>query len=136
MKSVYLLAMFALSFGASAQQRYVYQVEQSPKYQHERREVGRQQRVDPYKQKYDSKDFDYRGLDLSRNQKRELDELLFRMHQDVKIAQRNYRRPESQIRKIEKAYDLKISKVLSKYQYDKFMRMYAYQFSGFGYGNV
>ncbi|WP_177761280.1 hypothetical protein [Flavobacterium sp. I3-2] len=136
MKSVYLIAMFALSFGASAQQRSVYQEGQSPKYQHERREVGRQQRLDPYKQKYDSKDFDYRGLDLSRSQKLELDDLMFRMHQDIKIAQRNYRRPEFQIRKIEKAYDLKISKVLSKYQYDKFMKMYAYQYPGFGYGSV
>lgn len=136
MKSVYVFAMIALSFGASAQQRSVYKVEQSSKNQQELRGVARVQRVDSYKQNYNLKDFDYRGLDLSRSQKRELDDLMFRMHQDIKIAQRNYRRPESQIRKIEKAYDLKISKVLSKYQYDKFVKMYAYQYPGFGYGRV
>ena len=136
MKSLYVIAMMALSFGASAQQRSVYQVGQPPKYQQERREVGREQRFDSYNHKYDSKDFDYRGLDLSYSQKRDLDDIMFRMYQDIKIAQRNYRRPEAQIRKIEKTYDLKISKVLTKYQYDKFMRMYAYQYPGFGYGRV
>lgn len=136
MKSIYVIAMMALSIGASAQQRSVYQVRQVSKHEQERREVGREQRYDSYKQKKDSKDFDYHGLDLSYNQKRELEAIVSRMHQDIKIAQRNYRRPEAQIRKIEKAYDLKISKVLTKYQYDKFMRMYAYQYPGFGYGRV
>ena len=129
MKSLYIIALMALSVGASAQQRSVYQVKPVQQYQQERREVGREQR-------YDSKNFDFRGLDLSYSQKRELDDIMFRMYQDIKIAQRNYRRPEAQIRKIEKTYDLKISKVLTKYQYDKFMRMYAYQYPGFGYGRV
>lgn len=134
MKSVFLFAMIALSFGASAQQRSVYQVNQSPKHQLERREVGREQRNQAYE--YNSKSFDYRALNLSNTQKRELDNLMLHMQNEIKLAERNYRRPENQVKKIEKAYDLKISKLLSKYQYDKFMKMYAYQYPGFGYGRV
>lgn len=118
-----------LSFGAFAQQRLVYQVDRYSNHKQERREVGRSQN-------YDSKSFDYRGLDLSNKQKRELDDLIFRMHQDIKVVQRNFRYPESQIRRIEKNFDLKISKMLTKYQYDKFMRMYAYKYQSFGYGRV
>lgn len=135
MKSVYVFAMMALSVGAFAQQRSVSKYEPA-RGQQERREVGREQRDKSYDFKYSSKDFDYRGLDLSYSQKRELDDLLYRMQGEIKLAERSYRRPESQIRKIEKAYDLKISKVLSKYQYDKFMKMYTYQHPGFGYGRV
>nr|WP_297310014.1 hypothetical protein [uncultured Flavobacterium sp.] len=135
MKSIYVFAMMALSVGGFAQQRSVSKYEPA-RGQQERREVGREQRDKSYDFKYSSKDFDYRGLDLSYSQKRELDDLLYRMQGEIKFAERSYRRPESQIRKIEKAYDLKISKILSKYQYDKFMKIYAYQHLGFGYGRV
>ena len=133
MKNVYLFAMLVLSIGAFAQQRVIYKVE--PSYAQQQRSVGRQQN-NSYTYTYDANKYDYKGLDLSRSQKRDLDELMFQMHNEIKLAHRNYRRPEAQIRKIEKAYDLHISKILTKYQYDKFMRMYAYQYPGFGYGRA
>ena len=131
--------MIALSVGAFAQQRSIQKSSDSYGYQNqkqERREVGRENNKKDYKYGYNTSSFDYRGLQLSSYQERKLDDLMFKMESDIRVAQRSNRNASSQIRKIEKSYDLQISKLLTKYQYDKFLRKYAYQYAGFGYGRV
>lgn len=130
--------MLALSFSVFAQQRSIqkkYDGYSYDNYQRNDREVGRYQN-DSYRYSYKSNGHKDRGLQLTSYQERKLDELMSKMHKEIRLAQRVQGNPVYKIRKIEREYDQKIARLLTKKQYNKFVKMYAYEYSGFGYARV
>lgn len=120
MKAKLLLAFFAISSVALAQDRG----------RGIQREEGRQQN-----NAYSYSNHSYKGaesfyrLDLSYAQKNELLRLLGRKEREAKILRRSYKNANKKLSELEYAYDVKISRLLNRSQYNAWTRYYAAQYS-------
>ncbi len=122
MRTIITLALVAFSLSGFAQQRQMVRVDNN-KYQNNR-----------YTQQYNDKygNFSFSRLDLSTRQERQLVDLLKDKQNEERSIVRKYRNPEQKLRMLDREYDRKIQNLLSRSQYDKWSKMYAYQYEAYG----
>lgn len=123
MKTIFTIALAALSLGGYAQQRQLVR-EQEYHYQDSRyRERDAQ---------YKYGNFSFSRLDLTNRQERQLVDLLKDKQQEHRYILKKYRNPDAKLRLLDREYDRKIQTLLSRSQYDKWSRIYAYQYEVYG----
>ena len=116
MKAKLLFAFFAISSVAFAQQRGIY------------REQGRQQNSS-YSSYSNKPSESFYRLDLSYSQKNDLIRLLESKEKEAKNLRRSYINAQKQLAELERSYDLKISRILNRSQYNAWLRYYAADYS-------
>ena len=132
MKKIFAIAMLAFSIGAVAQPRTI--EPQKPQYGKQKPSQPKGSSYDQHKKdkKWDHRGFqkmDFRRLDLSWKQEKQLKELLKDKQREV-VRIRSYQKNAShQMRTIDRKYDIRIEKLLSKSQWKKWNQHYAYQYS-------
>lgn len=119
MKGIITLAIFALSLSGFAQQRQLV-----------RQQDHRQNHT--YVNTYRTyENFDFRRLGLSPRQERILIGLLKeKQHEEWGIL-RKHRNPQPRLMQLDRTYNRKIQNLLSRSQYDKWMKIYAYQYDAY-----
>jgi len=122
MKKMFTIAMMALSVGAFAQQRQMVRTDNKT-YQENR-----------YQQTYNSRygNFNFSRLDLTSRQERQLVALLKDKQTEERTILKKYRNPQQKLRMLDREYDRKIQNLLSRSQYDKWSKIYAYQYEVYG----
>ncbi len=122
MKKMFTIAMMALSVGAFAQQRQMVRTDNKT-YQENR-----------YQQTYNSRygNFNFSRLDLTSRQERQLVTLLKDKQTEERTILKKYRNPQQKLRMLDREYDRKIQNLLSRSQYDKWSKIYAYQYEAYG----
>lgn len=122
MKKMFTIAMMALSVGAFAQQRQMVRTDNKT-YQENR-----------YQQTYNSRygNFNFSRLDLTSRQERQLVDLLKDKQTEERTILKKYRNPQQKLRMLDREYDRKIQNLLSRSQYDKWSKIYAYQYEAYG----
>ena len=122
MKKMFTIAMMALSVGAFAQQRQMVRTDNKT-YQENR-----------YQQTYNSRygNFNFSRLDLTSRQERQLVGLLKDKQTEERTILKKYRNPQQKLRMLDREYDRKIQNLLSRSQYDKWSKIYAYQYEAYG----
>lgn len=122
MKKMFTIAMMALSVGAFAQQRQMVRTD-NKNYQENR-----------YQQTYNSRygNFNFSRLDLTSRQERQLVALLKDKQTEELTILKKYRNPQQKLRMLDREYDRKIQNLLSRSQYDKWSKIYAYQYEAYG----
>lgn len=122
MKKMFTIAMMALSVGAFAQQRQMVRTDNKT-YQENR-----------YQQTYNSRygNFNFSRLDLTSRQERQLVALLKDKQTEERTILKKYRNPQQKLRMLDREYDRKIQNLLSRSQYDKWSKIYAYQYEAYG----
>lgn len=122
MKKMFTIAMMALSVGAFAQQRQMVRTDNKT-YQENR-----------YQQTYNSRygNFNFSRLDLTSRQERQLVWLLKDKQTEERTILKKYRNPQQKLRMLDREYDRKIQNLLSRSQYDKWSKIYAYQYEAYG----
>ena len=119
MKTIFTIALAILSLGSYAQQRQLVR-EQEHHYQDSRyRERDTQ---------YKYGNFSFSRLNLTNRQERQLVDLLKDKQQEHRYILKKYRNPDAKLRLLDREYDRKIQSLLSRSQYDKWSRIYAYQY--------
>ena len=129
MKKVLSIAMLALSVGAFAQQRQLVK-QQDYKVQDSRYQYKDRYAKNDYK--YQAQSYSFSRLDLSLRQERQLVDLLKDKQSDELSILRKYRNPEQKLRLLDREYDRKIQSLMSRSQYDKWTKIYAYQYESYG----
>ena len=121
MRTIITLAVLALGLSGFAQQRQM--VRTDNRYQENR-----------YSQQYNNKygSYSFSRLDLSNRQERMLVDILKDKQNEERYIVRKYRNPEQKLRMLDREYDRKIQNLLSRSQYDKWSRIYAYQYEAYG----
>lgn len=119
MKKLFTLAMIALSVGAFAQQR------QLVKQQDYRSETNTRYINN---NNYKIAKYSFERLDLSYRQERQLVDLLKDKENEERTILRKYRNPDQKLRMLDREYDRKIQNLLSRSQYDKWTRIYAFHY--------
>ena len=109
MKNILTIAMIALSVGAFAQQRQLVK-QQDYRTQTNVRYINNSQ--------YQTSKYSFSRLDLTNRQERSI--------------MRKYRNPEQKLRLLDREYDRKIQNLMSRSQYDKWTKIYAYQYEAYG----
>jgi len=121
MKRIFTLALVALSLSGFAQQRQLVK-QQDNRYQDYRTN----------QRGYNYGKYSFNRLDLSNRQERLLVDILKDKENEERYIVRKYRNPEQKLRMLDREYDRKIQSVLSRSQYDKWNKIYAYQFESYG----
>lgn len=121
MKRIFTLALVALSLSGFAQQRQLVK-QQDNRYQDYRTN----------QRGYNYGKYSFNRLDLSNRQERLLVDILKDKENEERYIIRKYRNPEQKFRMLDREYDRKIQSVLSRSQYDKWNKIYAYQFESYG----
>lgn len=123
MKTIFTIALAILSLGSYAQQRQLVR-EQEYHYQDSRyRERDTQ---------YKYGNYSFSRLNLTSRQERQLVDLLKDKQQEHRYILKKYRNPDAKLRLLDREYDRKIQTLLSRSQYDKWSRIYAYQYEVYG----
>lgn len=128
MRTIITLALVALSLSGFAQQRQMVRTDDN-RYQ-ESRHSQQKYGNDKYNNKYGT--FSFSRLDLSNRQERMLVDILKDKQNDERSIVKKYRNPEQKLRMLDREYDRKIQNLLSRSQYDKWSRIYAYQYEAYG----
>lgn len=123
MRTIITLAVLALGLSGFAQQRQMVRTDHNNRYQENR-----------YSQQYNNRygNYSFSRLDLSNRQERMLVDLLKDKQNEERYIIRKYRNPEQKLRMLDREYDRKIQNLLSRSQYDKWSRIYAYQYEAYG----
>ena len=123
MRTIITLAVLALGLSGFAQQRQMVRTDNNNRYQENR-----------YSQQYNNRygSYSFSRLDLSNRQERMLVDILKDKQNDERYIVRKYRNPEQKLRMLDREYDRKIQNLLSRSQYDKWSRIYAYQYEAYG----
>ena len=128
MKKLFTIAMVALSVGAFAQQRQLVK-------QQDYRTESRSQQSDRYGKnnyQYQAGKYSFSRLDLTNRQERQLVDLLKDKENEERAILKKYRNAEQKLRMLDREYDRKIQSLMSRSQYDKWTRIYAYQYQANG----
>jgi len=128
MRKLITLALVTLSLSGFAQQRQMVRTDDN-RYQ-ESRHSQQNYGNDKYNNKYGN--YSFSRLDLSNRQERMLVDILKDKQNDERYIIRKYRNPEQKLRMLDREYDRKIQNLLSRSQYDKWSRIYAYQYEAYG----
>lgn len=128
MRKLFTLALVALSLSGFAQQRQMVRTDDN-RYQ-ESRNSQQNYGNDKYNNKYGN--FSFSRLDLSNRQERQLVDILKDKQNEERYIVRKYRKPEQKLRMLDREYDRKVQNLLSRSQYDKWSRIYAYQYEAYG----
>lgn len=128
MRAIITLAVLALGLSGFAQQRKMVRTDDN-RYQ-ENRHSQQNYGNDKYNNKYGN--YSFSRLDLSNRQERMLVDILKDKQNDERYIVRKYRNPEQKLRILDREYDRKIQNLLSRSQYDKWSRIYAYQYEAYG----
>ena len=128
MRKLITLALVTLSLSGFAQQRQMVRTDDN-RYQ-ENRQSQQNYGNDRYNNKYAN--YSFSRLDLSNRQERMLVDVLKDKQNDERYIVRKYRNPEQKLRMLDREYDRKIQNLLSRSQYDKWSRIYAYQYEAYG----
>nr|WP_298004863.1 hypothetical protein [uncultured Flavobacterium sp.] len=123
MKNILTIAMIALSVGAFAQQRQLVK-QQDYRTQTNVRYINNSQ--------YQTSKYSFSRLDLTNRQERQLVDLLKDKENEERSIMRKYRNPEQKLRLLDREYDRKIQNLMSRSQYDKWTKIYAYQYEAYG----
>lgn len=123
MKNILTIAMIALSVGAFAQQRQLVK-QQDYRTQTNVRYINNSQ--------YQTSKYSFSRLDLTNRQERQLVDLLKDKQNEERYIVRKYRNPEQKLRLLDREYDRKIQNLMSRSQYDKWTKIYAYQYEAYG----
>lgn len=123
MKNILTIAMIALSVGAFAQQRQLVK-QQDYRTQTNVRYINNTQ--------YQTSKYSFSRLDLTSRQERQLVDLLKDKQNEERYIVRKYRNPEQKLRLLDREYDRKIQDLMSRSQYDKWTKIYAYQYEVYG----
>lgn len=123
MKNILTIAMIALSVGAFAQQRQLVK-QQDYRTQTNVRYINNTQ--------YQTSKYSFSRLDLTSRQERQLVDLLKDKENEERSIMRKYRNPEQKLRLLDREYDRKIQNLMSRSQYDKWTKIYAYQYEAYG----
>ena len=123
MKNILTIAMIALSVGAFAQQRQLVK-QQDYRTQTNVRYINNSQ--------YQTSKYSFSRLDLTSRQERQLVDLLKDKENEERSIMRKYRNPEQKLRLLDREYDRKIQNLMSRSQYDKWTKIYAYQYEAYG----
>lgn len=123
MKNILTIAMIALSVGAFAQQRQLVK-QQDYRTQTNVRYINNTQ--------YQTSKYSFSRLDLTNRQERQLVDLLKDKENEERSIMRKYRNPEQKLRLLDREYDRKIQNLMSRSQYDKWTKIYAYQYEAYG----
>lgn len=123
MKNILTIAMIALSVGAFAQQRQLVK-QQDYRTQTNVRYINNSQ--------YQTSKYSFSRLDLTNRQECQLVDLLKDKENEERSIMRKYRNPEQKLRLLDREYDRKIQNLMSRSQYDKWTKIYAYQYEAYG----
>lgn len=123
MKNILTIAMIALSVGAFAQQRQLVK-QQDYRTQTNVRYINNTQ--------YQTSKYSFSRLDLTSRQERMLVDILKDKQNEERYIIRKYRNPEQKLRLLDREYDRKIQNLMSRSQYDKWTKIYAYQYEAYG----
>ena len=123
MKNILTIAMIALSVGAFAQQRQLVK-QQDYRTQTNVRYINNTQ--------YQTSKYSFSRLDLTSRQERMLVDILKDKQNEERYIVRKYRNPEQKLRLLDREYDRKIQNLMSRSQYDKWTKIYAYQYEAYG----
>lgn len=123
MKNILTIAMIALSVGAFAQQRQLVK-QQDYRTQTNVRYINNTQ--------YQTSKYSFSRLDLTSRQERMLVDILKDKQNEERYIVRKYRNPEQKLRMLDREYDRKIQNLMSRSQYDKWTKIYAYQYEAYG----
>ena len=123
MKNILTIAMIALSVGAFAQQRQLVK-QQDYRTQTNVRYINNTQ--------YQTSKYSFSRLDLTSRQERMLVDILKDKQNEERYIMRKYRNPEQKLRLLDREYDRKIQNLMSRSQYDKWTKIYAYQYEAYG----
>lgn len=128
MKAIITFAFLTLTLSGFAQQRQLVK-------QDDHRSETRYQQKDRYTKddyKYQQRKYSFSRLDLSNRQERQLVDLLKEKQNDERYIIRKYRNPEQKLRMLDREYDRKIQSLMSRSQFDKWTKVYAYQYEAYG----
>lgn len=123
MRNILTIAMIALSVGAFAQQRQLVK-QQDYRTQTNVRYINNSQ--------YQTSKYSFSRLDLTNRQERMLVDILKDKQNEERYIVRKYRNPEQRLRMLDREYDRKIQNLMSRSQYDKWTKIYAYQYEAYG----
>ncbi|HUH25061.1 MAG TPA: hypothetical protein VLY87_00400 [Flavobacterium sp.] len=126
MKKIFTLALIALSLSGFAQQRQLVKQQENRQQDYRGNEKGR------HHKDYNYGKFSFNRLDLTHRQERLLVDILKDKQNEERYIIRKFRNPEQKLRMLDRTYDRKIQSVLSRSQYDKWSRIYAYQYESYG----
>lgn len=119
MKGIITLAIFALGLSGFAQQR---QLVKQQDYRQDYRNITTNNRYG---------NFDFSRLGLTLRQERLLVDLLKDKQNEEWSILRKYKNPQSRLIQLDRTYDRKIQNLLSRSQYDKWTKIYAYQYDAY-----
>lgn len=128
MKKIFAIAILAFSVGAVAQPRKI----EPQKPQYSQYQKGPSFDKKHKNDKWDDRGFqkmDFRRLDLSWKQEKQLKELLKDKQREVARIRSYQKDASQQMRTIDRKYDMRIERLLSKSQWRKWNQHYAYQYS-------
>lgn len=128
MRTIITLAVLALGLSGFAQQRKM--VRTDNKTHQENRYSQQSYGNDRYNNKYGN--FSFSRLDLTNRQERMLVDILKDKQNEERSIVKKYRNPEQKLRMLDREYDRKIQNLLSRSQYDKWSKVYAYQYEAYG----
>lgn len=127
MRTIITLALLTLSLSGFAQQRQMVRTDDN-RYQESRSQQNYGN--DKYNNKYGT--YSFSRLDLTSRQERQLVDILKDKQNDERSIVKKHRNPEQKLRMLDREYDCKIQNLLSRSQYDKWSRIYAYQYEAYG----
>jgi len=130
MRKLITLALVTLSLSGFAQQRQMVRTDDN-RYQ-ENRHSQQNYGNDKYNNNDKYGNYSFSRLELSNRQERMLVDILKDKQNDERYIIRKYRNPEQKLRMLDREYDRKIQNLLSRSQYDKWSRIYAYQYEAYG----
>lgn len=122
MRTLITIALVSLSLSTFAQQRQMVRTDDN-RYQNR------------YEQNYKNNHYGkytFDRLNLTMRQERMLVDILKDKQNEERYIVRKYRNPEQKLRMLDREYDRKIQNLLSRSQYDKWSRIYAYQYEAYG----
>ncbi|HLW41695.1 MAG TPA: hypothetical protein VKY82_04940 [Flavobacterium sp.] len=119
MKGIITLAIFALGLSGFAQQR---QLVKQQDHRQDYRNITTNNRYG---------NFDFSRLGLTLRQERLLVDLLKDKQNEEWSILRKYKNPQSRLIQLDRTYDRKIQNLLSRSQYDKWTKIYAYQYNAY-----
>lgn len=119
MKGIITLAIFALGLSGFAQQR---QLVKQQDHRQDYRNITTNNRYG---------NFDFSRLGLTLRQERLLVDLLKDKQNEEWSILRKYKNPQSRLIQLDRTYDRKIQNLLSRSQYDKWAKIYAYQYNAY-----
>lgn len=125
MKKIITLALLALSLGGYAQQRQLVKQQDYNSRDNRSEQEGRDKR-------YTYGNYSFSRLDLTSRQERQLVMLLKDKQQEQQYILRKFRNPDAKLRLLDREYDRKIQSLMSRSQFDKWTRIYAYQYEAYG----